>query len=61
MDRQIDEVDYILKNLDRARQDVIEHPQLFDPNALEDIDKAIASVQETIVSIQEAILAGKAA
>jgi len=54
MDRQIEEADYVLRNLRRARQDVVAHPGLFEPDALERIDKAIAS-------IERARLAAKAA
>jgi len=54
MDRRIDEWDYGVRNLYRSRQEVIAHPEWFEPDALQRIDKAIAS-------IGEARLAAKAA
>ena len=46
MDRRIVEADYILENLCRARQDVITHPEWYEPDALERIETAIASIHE---------------
>ena len=46
MDRRIDEKDYALRNLYRARQEVIANPAWFEPDALQRIDKAIASIEE---------------
>jgi hypothetical protein len=37
---------YMLDNLRRMRQEVTANPQWFDPDALERIDQAIASLQE---------------
>jgi hypothetical protein len=54
MDRRTEEVNYVLENLLRVRQQVIAHPELFDLDALKRIDK-------TIASIDEARLAAKAA
>lgn len=45
MDRRTDEGDYVLKNLCRARQEVIAHPEWFEPDALQRIDQAIASIE----------------
>jgi hypothetical protein len=45
MDRLTNEALYVLENLRRAREEVTAHPELFDPDALERIDKAIAFVQ----------------
>ena len=39
-------VDYVLENLYRSREEVIAHPELFEPEALERIDKAIVHCQE---------------
>jgi hypothetical protein len=46
MDRLTNEAQYVLENLRRAREEVTAHPELFDPDALERIDKAIAAVRE---------------
>jgi len=35
-------VDYVLENLYRSREEVIAHPEQFEPEALERIDKAVA-------------------
>jgi len=34
-------VDYVLENLYRSREEVIAHPELFEPDSLERIEKAI--------------------
>ena len=34
-------LDYVLENLYRSRDEAIAHPECFEPNALEQIDKAI--------------------
>ena len=39
-------VDYELENLYRSREEVIAHPDLFEPEALERIDRAIVYYQE---------------
>ena len=46
MDRRIDERDYVLRNLCRARQEVIAHPKWFAPDSLVRIDKAIRYAEE---------------
>lgn len=46
MDRRTEETDYVLQSLRQARQEIIAHPEWFDPDALERIDKAIASIRE---------------
>jgi len=46
MDRRIDEWDYVVRNLYRSRRDVIARPERFDPDTLQRIDKAIASIEE---------------
>ena len=54
MDRRTEETDYVLESLRRARPEVIAHPEWFDPDALELIDKAIASIQETKLEVHAA-------
>jgi len=54
MDRRTDETDYVLENLCRARQEVIAHPEWFEPEALERIDKAIASIRDAKLGAQAA-------
>ena len=44
MDRIADETEYVLLILRQMRDEVIKHPQLFDPTALERIDGAIAQI-----------------
>jgi len=39
-------VDYVLENLYRSREEVIAHPELFEPDSLEQIEKAIVHCQE---------------
>jgi len=46
MDRRIDEEDYVLINLCRARQEVIACPEWFEPDALQRIEKALASIEQ---------------
>ena len=46
MDRQADEVVYVLQSLRLARQEVVAHPEWFEPDALDRIDKVILSMQE---------------
>jgi hypothetical protein len=46
MDRLTNEANYVLENLCRVRQEVSTHPELFEPDAVERIDKAIAAMQE---------------
>jgi len=45
MDRRTDEAQYVRENLLRARQEVIAHQEWFEPDAVERIDEAIASLQ----------------
>jgi len=51
-------LDYVLENLYRSREEVIAHPDLFEPDSLERIDKAIRYTEE-IKAARKA--AGKAA
>jgi hypothetical protein len=46
MDRLTNEAEYVLEVLCRMRQEVTAHPQWFEPDAVERIDKAIASIQD---------------
>jgi hypothetical protein len=39
-------LDYVLENLNRSREQVIAHPEWFQPDSLERIDKAILRTQE---------------
>jgi len=39
-------LDYVLENLYRSREQVIAHPELFEPDSLERIDKAIRYTEE---------------
>ena len=54
MDRRIEEGDYVLRNLDRARQELIAHPEWFELDALQRIDKAVASIKEARLAAQAA-------
>jgi hypothetical protein len=54
MDRRTEETDYVLESLRRARQEIIAHPEWFDPDALERIDRAIACIQEAKLEVQAA-------
>ena len=54
MDRQTEETDYVLESLRRARPEIIAHPEWFDHDALERIDKAIASIHEAKFEVQAA-------
>jgi hypothetical protein len=47
MDRRASETDYVLENLCRARQEIIAHPEWFESDALERIDKAIVFIRES--------------
>ncbi len=46
MDRHTDELDYVLKALRHTRQELIANPRIFEPGALERIDKALAAIEE---------------
>lgn len=54
MDRLANETDYVLESLCRARQEVIAHPEWFDADAVERIDKAIAAIQEARIGAEAA-------
>ena len=41
-------LDYVLENLNRSREQVITHPEWFQPESLERIDKAILRTQGII-------------
>jgi hypothetical protein len=39
-------LDYVLENLYQSRQQAIEHPEWFEPDSLERIDRAILDVRK---------------
>jgi hypothetical protein len=43
----VDNLEYVLKNLYLARAEVIAHPEWYEPDALDRIDRAITAVQGT--------------
>ena len=45
MERVVDEAQYVLTVLCRMRDEVLADPELFDPDAQERIDEAIARIQ----------------
>jgi hypothetical protein len=45
MQRQVDEAEYVVAVLYRMRDEVSANPKLFDPDAQERIDEAIARIQ----------------
>ena len=54
MDRRTDEGAYVLKNLYRTRQEVIAHPEWFEPDALEQIDTAMAAIEAALPKVKKA-------
>lgn len=52
MQRLIEEINYVLENLLRARQEVIAHPESFECDALQRIDKTIASMTEVKLAVE---------
>ncbi len=40
-----DNLEYVLKNLYRARKEVITHPEWYEPDALDRIDRANTTLQ----------------
>ncbi len=46
MRRRKDEADYVLDCLQRAREEILAHPEWFTPRALDRIAQAINNVQE---------------
>jgi hypothetical protein len=46
MKNVIEEANYVLENLLRAQQEAIANPELFEPDSLERIDKAILDCQK---------------
>jgi hypothetical protein len=54
VDRLTDEAEYVVAILHRMREEVIAHPELFDPDAQERIDKAIASIDEVRQGVKAA-------
>ena len=41
----VDNLQYVLKNLYLAREKVIAHPEWYEPDALDRIDRAITTIQ----------------
>ena len=54
MDRKAEEANYVLENLCRARQEVIAHPELFEPDSLERIERALAAIEKAQLADQAA-------
>ena len=54
MDRVTNEAEYVLEVLYRMRIEVTAHPKWFEADALEQIDKAIASVQDVRLEVKAA-------
>ncbi len=52
MARRQNEADYVLNNLQRAREQVLAHPEWFTPAALERIDYATVAVREVRATIR---------
>jgi hypothetical protein len=50
MQRLVDESEYVLAVLYRMRGEVSANPELFDPNAQERIDEAIARIEDVLRS-----------
>jgi hypothetical protein len=50
MQRLVDESEYVLAVLYRMRGEVSANPELFDPNAEERIDEAIARIEDVLRS-----------
>ncbi len=48
VDRRTEELEYVLKALRHTRQELVANPQLFEPGALERIDKVIAAIEEEV-------------
>ncbi len=55
MQRLVDEAAYVLGVLHRMRDEVSANPRLFDPDAQERIDEAIARMQEVLRSAQSEV------
>ena len=54
MDRVTNEAEYVLEVLHQMRQEVIANPQWFDRDAVERIDKAIASLENITLEVKAA-------
>lgn len=57
--RVIDEAGYVLAVLYRMRDEVYANPNLFDPDAQERIDKAIARLQGVLRSTRSEMMTGR--
>jgi len=56
MQRIVDEAEYVLANLYRMRDEVSANPKLFDPDAQERIDEAIARTQDVLRSARSQLM-----
>jgi hypothetical protein len=54
VDSLTDEAEYVLAVLYRMREEVIANPQLFEPDAQERIDKAIAFIEQVRHTVKAA-------
>jgi len=52
MQRVVDEAEYVLAVLQRVRDEASANPELYDPDAQERIDEAIARVQDVLRDAQ---------
>jgi hypothetical protein len=59
MQRLVDEAEYVLAVLRRMRNEVSANPKLFDPDAQQRIDDAIARVSEVLRSMRSELRARK--
>ena len=52
MQRLVDEAEYVLTVLHRTRNEAAANPELYDPDAQERIDEAIARIEEVLRDAQ---------
>jgi hypothetical protein len=56
MERTMEEAEYVLAVLHQMRGEVSTNPQLFDSDAQERIDEAVAYVQDILLSIRSQLM-----
>ncbi|HTR27604.1 MAG TPA: hypothetical protein VMI10_26780 [Terriglobales bacterium] len=56
MERLVDEAQYVLATLYRMQDEVSANPKLFDPDARERIDEAIARVQAVVRTARSVLM-----
>ena len=56
MERAVDEAEYVLAVLRRTRAEVSANPELFDPDAEEQIDKAIVNIKNVLQSARSELI-----